>query len=165
MFENKASIHFSLKMRLIFLFFIIFLAFTVISGSFVNPYPRFSSFNDGGNPGDALYLTKYIENGDIETVHFLKSHFFQSSIYRQKIKIVLYEFQARDLALVDHPDIPIENYAGYFTVNKEYNSNSFFWFFPAKVDSDNAPVVLWLQGSDQKYFFLFLTPFLRTCVQ
>lgn len=31
-------------------------------------------------------------------------------------------------------------------MNKEHNSNLFFWFFPAKIDSENAPVVLWLQG-------------------
>lgn len=40
----------------------------------------------------------------------------------------------------------IPNHAGYLTVNKEHNSNLFFWYFPAKIDSDNAPVVLWLQG-------------------
>lgn len=45
-----------------------------------------------------------------------------------------------------HPDINIPNYAGYFTVNKQFNSNLFFWFFPAKIDTENAPVVLWLQG-------------------
>lgn len=32
------------------------------------------------------------------------------------------------------------------TVDKQHNSNLFFWFFPAKIDPDNAPVVLWLQG-------------------
>lgn len=40
----------------------------------------------------------------------------------------------------------MESYAGYFTVNKEYNSNLFFWFFPAEVNTDDAPVLLWLQG-------------------
>nr|AAY27740.1 salivary/fat body serine carboxypeptidase [Sitodiplosis mosellana] len=107
-------------MRLILLLFNISVTFCVISGSFINPYPRFKSFHDDGDPGEAVYLTKYIESGDIET--------------------------ARNLASVNHPDIQIENYAGYFTVNKEYNSNTFFWFFPAKVDTDDAPVVLWLQG-------------------
>jgi len=38
------------------------------------------------------------------------------------------------------------SYAGYLTVNKKYNSNLFFWFFPAKLDQVKAPVVLWLQG-------------------
>lgn len=50
------------------------------------------------------------------------------------------------MSAVQHPDINIQNYAGYFTVNKEFNSNLFFWFFPAQIHSENAPVVLWLQG-------------------
>lgn len=54
--------------------------------------------------------------------------------------------KARNLSMVSHPKIPIENYAGYFTVNKEYNSNLFFWFFPAKENTNDAPVLLWLQG-------------------
>lgn len=45
-----------------------------------------------------------------------------------------------------HPDINIPNFAGYLTVNKQLNSNLFFWYFPAKVNAENAPVVLWLQG-------------------
>lgn len=55
-------------MRLILLFCNISVIFTVISGSFVNPYPKYKLFSDDGDPGEALYLTKYIENGDIETV-------------------------------------------------------------------------------------------------
>lgn len=41
---------------------------TIVSGVFVNPYPRYNLFRDDGDPGEALYLTKYIESGDIETV-------------------------------------------------------------------------------------------------
>lgn len=55
--------------------------------------------------------------------------------------------------MVNHPDISIPNYAGYFTVNKEYNSNTFFWFFPAKINPETAPVVLWLQGNLKVEFF------------
>lgn len=40
----------------------------------------------------------------------------------------------------------IESYSGYFTVNKTYNSNLFFWYFPALKNRADAPVVLWLQG-------------------
>ncbi|KAK5644865.1 hypothetical protein RI129_006165 [Pyrocoelia pectoralis] len=40
----------------------------------------------------------------------------------------------------------IKSYAGYFTVNERYNSNTFFWFFPCEFDYLNAPVLLWLQG-------------------
>lgn len=57
-------------MRLILLLLNISVTFCVISGSFVNPYPRFNAFHDGGDPGDAVYLTKYIESGDIETVNY-----------------------------------------------------------------------------------------------
>lgn len=55
-------------MRLLFKLFGVLVALSYINASFINPYPRFESYNDGGNPGEALYLTKYIENGDIETV-------------------------------------------------------------------------------------------------
>lgn len=63
-------------MRSILLFFNILITFCVISNSFVNPYLQFDSFssqttNDGKDPGDALFLTKYIESGDIETVIYL----------------------------------------------------------------------------------------------
>ncbi|XP_021952134.1 venom serine carboxypeptidase [Folsomia candida] len=40
----------------------------------------------------------------------------------------------------------IKSYSGFFTVNKEYNSNLFFWFFPAAFEPDKAPVILWLNG-------------------
>lgn len=39
---------------------------------------------------------------------------------------------ARELSLVeDLPGANVKSYAGYLTVNKQYNSNLFFWFFPA----------------------------------
>lgn len=41
---------------------------TTAEGSFVNPYPRYKFYEDNGDPGEPLFLTKYIENGDIETV-------------------------------------------------------------------------------------------------
>lgn len=62
------------KMHLIWLFYSISVFFTVISASFINPYPRFKSSNDGGDPGDALYLTEYIEKGDIETVNLFETN-------------------------------------------------------------------------------------------
>ena len=40
----------------------------------------------------------------------------------------------------------VVSYSGFFTVDKQYNSNLFFWFFPAKSNSKTAPVILWLQG-------------------
>lgn len=45
---------------------------------------------------------------------------------------------ARKLSLVGElPGANVKSYAGYLTVNKKYNSNLFFWFFPAlKVGSN-----------------------------
>lgn len=60
--------------------------------------------------GDPLFLTPYIDSGDLTT--------------------------AQDLAKVVEPldgveDASIESYSGFITVNKTTNSNTFFWFFPA----------------------------------
>jgi hypothetical protein len=61
--------------------------------------------------GSKLILTSYIEDGNIE--------------------------EARALSAVSGEPIPedIPSYSGFFTVNKEYNSSLFFWFFPAEVSS------------------------------
>ncbi|XP_042345213.1 probable serine carboxypeptidase CPVL [Plectropomus leopardus] len=77
---------------------------------------------NGVNPGSPLFLTPYLENGAID--------------------------EARKLSLVgDLPGANVKSYAGYLTVNKTYNSNLFFWFFPALMaNQDKAPVLLWLQG-------------------
>ncbi|CAG2170264.1 unnamed protein product, partial [Oppiella nova] len=40
----------------------------------------------------------------------------------------------------------ITSYSGFLTVNKQFNSNLFFWFFPALNNASTAPVLLWLQG-------------------
>jgi vitellogenic carboxypeptidase-like protein len=40
-----------------------------------------------------------------------------------------------------------ESYSGYLTVNKQFNSNMFFWFFPAQNSHlSSTPLLLWLQG-------------------
>ncbi|XP_063237649.1 venom serine carboxypeptidase-like [Bacillus rossius redtenbacheri] len=72
--------------------------------------------------GTALILTSYIEAGQIGEA-------------RNKSKVTGSLF---------HEDIP--SYSGFFTVNSTYDSNLFFWFFPAEHDYENAPVLLWLQG-------------------
>ena len=43
--------------------------------------------------------------------------------------------KARSKARVKNlPNAPeVESYSGYLTVNEEFNSNMFFWFFPSKV--------------------------------
>ncbi|XP_063389134.1 venom serine carboxypeptidase-like [Cydia fagiglandana] len=77
---------------------------------------------DDTGPGEPLFLTPYIERGDIK--------------------------EARRLAQVTLNDsLNIESYAGFFTVNKAYDSNQFFWYFPSmSPDKAKAPVLVWLQG-------------------
>ncbi|KAE8596603.1 hypothetical protein XENTR_v10016174 [Xenopus tropicalis] len=73
------------------------------------------------DPGIPLFLTPYLETGKVD--------------------------EARALSLVGPlPGANVKSYAGYLTVNKTYNSNMFFWFFPAQVSPGDAPVLLWLQG-------------------
>uniref|UniRef100_A0A8D9AGN2 Carboxypeptidase n=1 Tax=Cacopsylla melanoneura TaxID=428564 RepID=A0A8D9AGN2_9HEMI len=41
----------------------------------------------------------------------------------------------------------VRSYSGYLTVDKRFNSNLFFWFFPSeRPDYKDRPVLLWLQG-------------------
>jgi len=83
-----------------------------ISG-FLNAYPKLKQFQltDEEDVGAPLFLTPLIENGKIE--------------------------EARAKALVQHKEMgDISSYSGYLTVNKTYNSNLFFWFFPAMVSND-----------------------------
>lgn len=57
--------------------------------------------------------------------------------------------KAKELAAVKYPDLVskgVKSYSGFLTVNKTCNSNLFFWFFLAKVNSSKAPVVLYLNG-------------------
>ncbi|XP_015127285.1 venom serine carboxypeptidase [Diachasma alloeum] len=91
--------------------------------AFTNVYPKLKSHplrgdEDVGNP---LFLTPYIESGKID--------------------------EARKIASVQHKEMnDVSSYSGYLTVDKKYNSNMFFWFFPAEMNPKTAPVVLWLQG-------------------
>ncbi|CAF3109717.1 unnamed protein product [Rotaria socialis] len=73
------------------------------------------------DPGEPLFLTPYLEQGQIE--------------------------KARQLSSVELPPYKQQSFSGYLTVNKQYNSNMFFWFFPAQNgNKPNTPVMLWLQG-------------------
>src|SRR5690242_1523864 len=62
-----------------------------------------------GDPGQPLFLTPHIESGHID--------------------------EARELSRVNGlPNAPnLTSYSGFLTVNKQYNSNMFFWYFPAMV--------------------------------
>lgn len=86
--------------------------------TFFPPAPPFSTTDD--NPGEPLFLTPLIEAGELA--------------------------EARQRSQVTGLDTDVESYSGYFTVNKEHDSNLFFWFFPAKANRKSAPFVLWLQG-------------------
>lgn len=72
--------------------------------------------------GTALILTPYIENGQIEEAR-------QASRVNSEIFL------------------GIESYSGFITVNKEYDSNMFFWYFPVLNKAVNeTPWIVWLQG-------------------
>ncbi|CAH0405033.1 unnamed protein product [Chilo suppressalis] len=48
-----------------------------------------------------------------------------------------------------NPDLflGIKSYSGFFTVNKTYDSNIFFWYFPVEKKMVNeTPWIIWLQG-------------------
>ena len=89
------------------------------ASAFINPYPK---------PGPRiskidtppLLLTPYIESGDIA--------------------------QARNLALVTGLTPNIASYTGFFTIDRECDSNIFFWFFPSQQDYAKDPVTVWLNG-------------------
>lgn len=73
-----------------------------------------------GDMGEPLFLTPFIDAGKIK--------------------------EARSLSHVSLGHRHGHSFSGFLTVNKEYNSNLFFWFFPARAGADNAPVLVWLQG-------------------
>lgn len=121
----------------------IFLVVLNGANGFFNVYrkPKSYSFPETEDAGEPLFLTPLIENGKID--------------------------EAREKSVVQHKEMDdVSSYAGYLTVNKEYNSNTFFWFFPAMHNPKTAPVVLWLQGGPgvTSMFGLFLEngPFIVT---
>lgn len=123
---------------------LVLISSSLISGSFINPYPRFKSHNAKDNEaGDPLFLTPLLEAG----------------------KLSIHDIQ--DMAAVNLPELQeFPGYSGYFTVNKTTNSNLFFWHFKAALNPETAPVILWLQGGPgaSSLFGLFTEngPFLVT---
>lgn len=102
---------------------LIFLSFSIFytSANFPINYAFIESFEADGDAGEPLILTPLLK---------------QNRIY-----------QAQAASKVDGPEfLNVTSYSGYFTVSERFNSNLFFWFFPALEDPDNAPVLLWLQG-------------------
>ncbi|XP_014615114.1 PREDICTED: venom serine carboxypeptidase [Polistes canadensis] len=111
------------------------------TSDFVYPKLKRCVLDENADMGNPLFLTPLIESGKID--------------------------EARKKSIVEHKEIgSVSSYAGYLTVNKEYDSNLFFWFFPAKHNPKDAPVVLWLEGGPgaTTLFGLFILhgPFLVT---
>lgn len=71
---------------------------------FWEPKPAFSKA-----AGERLILTSYIEKGNLE--------------------------EARERSFVELDDVSdtMPSYSGFLTVDERFNSNLFFWYFPAQV--------------------------------
>lgn len=88
--------------------------------NFLNVYPRIK-LDASSDAGDPLILTPFLNNGSIS--------------------------QARKLSRVSITSkMGFKSYAGFFTVNKLYGSNLYFWYFPPFSKNAVAPIILWLQG-------------------
>lgn len=89
---------------------------------FPNVYPRLKLDaklpNDAGKP---LILTPYLKQGSISL--------------------------AQNLSRVTLTDsMGFRSHAGFFTVDENFDSNLYFWYFPPFSKIESAPVILWLQG-------------------
>ncbi|XP_018027412.1 venom serine carboxypeptidase [Hyalella azteca] len=56
--------------------------------------------------------------------------------------------EARNLSRVELPNDSgaTHSFSGFFNVDEENGSEMFFWFFPAKITPEVAPLLIWLQG-------------------
>ncbi|RWS24146.1 uncharacterized protein B4U80_08132, partial [Leptotrombidium deliense] len=97
--------------------------------------------------GEPLFLTPFIDSGELESLHLSVS----SYDYGEPLFLTPFidsgelEYARRLSQVFDQRfECGEESYSGYFTVNKTFNSNLFFWFF--KSQNANAPVMLWLDG-------------------
>uniref|UniRef100_A0A1B6DKD2 Carboxypeptidase n=1 Tax=Clastoptera arizonana TaxID=38151 RepID=A0A1B6DKD2_9HEMI len=100
-----------------YFFYSFIFAFFITSKSVMGTYQNVPNSND---PGEPLLLTPYVESG----------------------KIAL----AQNLSKVSPFIDGIESYSGFFEVDKQYDSQMFFWFFPAINKNKSAPLILWLEG-------------------
>ncbi|CAG7824705.1 unnamed protein product [Allacma fusca] len=74
-----------------------------------------------------LILTPFIKSGDLDKARSTAEDSFDAS----KLKTTN----------------PVKSYSGYFTVDEKFNSNLFFWFFPAQENPEKAPVILYVNES------------------
>ncbi|KAF6198694.1 hypothetical protein GE061_008446, partial [Apolygus lucorum] len=98
----------------------VYLQVQLWKGTAMDPKKKIHSRQVLGSTGDPLFLTPYIESGREE--------------------------DGRRAAEVPPILDNVQSYAGYLTINKTFNSNMFFWYFPAENSPETAPVILWLQG-------------------
>nr|CAD7204550.1 unnamed protein product [Timema douglasi] len=97
-----------LKLMNFFVHCIIISSFFNSGLCFLNVYPKVRQIPVTGDPGEPLFLTPLIEAGNINEA-------------KKASRVGVLEGAER-----------IESYSGYITVNKSFNSNLFFWFFPAE---------------------------------
>ena len=58
---------------------------------------------------------------------------------QEMYSLIIFIFPARNLSKVGPLEgVDQESYAGFMTVNKAYQSNMFFWFFPAQVGTNTT---------------------------
>lgn len=73
--------------------------------------------------GDVLILSDYLKDNEVE--------------------------KARELSVVNMEDLTANtpSHSGYINVDKEHNSNLWFWYFPVEqYDVQKSPLIIWLQG-------------------
>ncbi|KAG1654105.1 putative serine carboxypeptidase CPVL [Nymphon striatum] len=105
--------------------FILFSLFTtgLAIGRHIYTYSAYPQQNEINmkDSGDPLFLTPLIKRGRLS--------------------------YARNLSRVGTAiSTELTSYSGYFTINPKYQSNMFFWYFPATEATEDAPLLLWLQG-------------------
>lgn len=96
---------------------------TICEYQFPNFYREIKADKFIGDAGDPLILTQFIKENRIE-----------EGQAAAEVNNSLFNF------------LNVKSYSGYFTVDSKFNSNLFFWYFPAFENYDNAPLILWLQG-------------------
>ncbi|KAK9877390.1 hypothetical protein WA026_017786 [Henosepilachna vigintioctopunctata] len=110
-------------MNVAFVCSIVILCFSLVSCKLGRTHSvPYVPLQEGESPGEPLILTPYINDDRID--------------------------EARRLSEVPKElFLGVESYSGYFTVDEEHDSNSFFWFIPSTdTDYRKAPLLLWLQG-------------------
>lgn len=119
--------------------------FLFITAALGNEIPSLPSLKDGEAPEPILkfmestYITGRARSSFDAGTPLLLTPYIESRRFDE----------AKEAAKVDSdyllPDM--DSYAGYLTVNKEYNSNLWFWYFPvADRPVETTPLIIWLQG-------------------